>query len=100
MRLSTLLGHILTTPSIRTGNKGVCNLIPSYLYDEFRDARRACTQTAAQAFPVAAPVAFRPKYELPRIDAFDMLPHWRGEYGINRRKLVRDCWRWAKERGL
>lgn len=97
MKLSTLLGHILTTPSMRTGKEGVCTLIPSYLYMEFVEARKACTQTTSLAYPVEHPdCTGRTGAGV----AFYREDHWRGKYGISRRKLVRDCWRWAKERGL
>lgn len=83
MKLSTLLGDILTTPSMRTGNDGVCDLIPPHLYEEFLEARAACSQTYSRAYPVAHPD--RPGKH-GAVDAFyKEEDHWRGQYGINRR---------------
>uniref|UniRef100_A0AAU6W1Y8 Uncharacterized protein n=1 Tax=Pseudomonas phage Drael01 TaxID=3138533 RepID=A0AAU6W1Y8_9VIRU len=78
----------------------------------FNLALDACRQTQSRAYPVAP--ADCPELHIANLDAaysayFAAGPDcprnkagkmWRGKYGQNRRRLVRDCWRWAKERGL
>lgn len=113
MKLSQILGRILTDVALRQQhpNLGVCDLVDKLTsgewwaprtYREFEDARKACSQTGSYIYPVM-PASGNPA-QAARSQAFceadikDAM--WRGQYGINRRKLVRDCWRWAKERGL
>uniref|UniRef100_A0AAU6W202 Uncharacterized protein n=3 Tax=unclassified bacterial viruses TaxID=12333 RepID=A0AAU6W202_9VIRU len=78
----------------------------------FNLASDACRQTESPAYPVAP--AGCPELHIAEFDAaysayFAAGPDcprcqvgnmWRGKYGQNRRRFVRDCWRWAKERGL
>ena len=78
----------------------------------FNLALDACRQTESRVYPVAPadcpewhPAEHEEAYwayfaagpACPRGEEGKM---WRGKYGQNRRRLVRDCWRWAKERGL
>ena len=121
MKLSEILGRILTDVALRQQYKkaGVCELVDRLAereagsYDDicliskqFRDARQACTQTYTWVYPVdpTDPAVGEDMAGRGALKAFDTASEqgtmWRGQYGINRRKLVRDCWRWAKERGL
>lgn len=114
MKLSQILGRILTDVALRQQHPdhGVCALVEKLMDEgdgwslridrEFEEARRACTQTGSDVYPVANEDEERCKHGAGRRWARANKYHalWRGQYGINRRKLVRDCWRWAKERGL
>ena len=125
MKLSTLLGRVLTDVKLRQAHPqaGVCALVDvlaeewkeanpghpaldSYgnfnsYYSDFSDARRACSQTDSPVYPVVGPRGPTPNGRCEDYhEACKNGTIWRGEYGVNRRKLVRDCWRWAKERGL
>lgn len=114
MKLSQILGRILTDVALRQQYPtwGVCSLVDHLMEEgegwslcidrEFGEARRACTQTGSHVYPVADEDGDRFKHGAGRRwdRANDNGTMWRGQYGINRRKLVRDCWRWAKERGL
>lgn len=105
-KLSDFLAQVLITPSMRPGDKGICSIVferkrkgglsPSVDLDLLR-ALRACKQTGSGLFPVMAPAhmgvwAFG--------TACTTRTMWRGEYGRNRRKLLRDAVRWLRERGL
>lgn len=110
MKLSEILGRILTDVAFRQSlpDAGVCHLVDvlsgwsSTVERDFDVAKDACRQTDTYVYPVApanGDTNIRRAY-----DAWTAGHNgkcmWRGQYGINRRKLVRDCWRWAKERGL
>jgi hypothetical protein len=111
MKLHEILGRILTDVELRHDNpdEGVCALVEllapedhcshQAIYDAFHDARRACTQTTSYVYPVMGPTGNSGKgSDFGAAHASKGM--WRGEYGVNRRKLVRDCWRWAKERDV
>lgn len=112
MKLSQILGRILTDVALRKQNPeyGVCALVDKLMEEgegwslridkEFEEARKACTQTDSYVYPVANEDGDRSRSGASRRFARSNGTMWRGQYGINRRKLVRDCWRWAKERGL
>lgn len=114
MKLSQILGRILTDVALRQQHisHGVCAFVDKLMEEgdgwslridlEFEEARKACTQTASSVYPVADEDGNPDKHVSARrwAKANDCGNMWRGQYGINRRKLVRDCWRWAKERGL
>lgn len=112
MKLSEMLGRVLTDVALRQAHpkEGVCALLNiisddavvyGALYNAFCEARRACKQTKSFAYPVIGPrgAGLDESYD-DFYDAVRANGMWRGAYGVNRRKLVRDCWRWAKERGL
>lgn len=113
MKLSQILGRILTDVALRQQHPGwgVCALVDKLLDEggysiridrEFEEARRVCAQTDSNVYPVANEAGDHCKRASARRwgRANIELNMWRGQYGINRRKFVRDCWRWAKERGL
>ena len=110
MKLSEILGRILTDVALRQRHPGagaceLVDLLGEEHWRDFRDAREACSQTGSYVFPVLpASGPSKRGHNGPAARAFDdacfSRTMWRGKYGINRRKLVRDCWRWAKERGL
>lgn len=108
MQLSEILGRILTDVEYRMKssirNQGVCFMVTELsgncpvIEDQFQDARRACTQTDSWVYPVASGSSVNGHKAYYVAESADGM--WRGVYGVNRRKLVRDCWRWAKENGL
>lgn len=105
MKLSEILGRILTDVALRRKypREGVCFLVQElgggHMYMPFLDARDACKQTTTYAYPVLGMAGVGgPEKAFDEAERSSTM--WRGEYGRNRRKLVRDCWRWAKERGL
>lgn len=111
MKLSEILGRILTDVEYRmkssTRDQGVCFMVTELsgncpvVESQFTLARRACTQTGSWVYPVASATGGGSEYGHKAYYAASMLDAmWRGQYGVNRRKLVRDCWRWAKENGL
>ena len=108
MKLSEILGRILTDVALRQKfpDWGVCALVDhlsGYSMQaerRFEDARRACTQTDSYVYPVLHSDRDKRRASADWGRARREGTMWRGEYGMNRRKLVRDCWRWAKERGL
>lgn len=105
-KLSDYLARVLITPSMRPHNKGICSivgagqredaLVPS-AGDELLRALEACTQTGSYLFPVRAP-GHTDRWSASA--AFNGRDMWLGEYGRNRRKLLRDVIRWLRERGL
>lgn len=108
MKLSEILGRILTDVEYRMKSsirdQGVCLMVAELSGDcpeiggQFQAARRACTQTTNWVFPVASGSSVTYLKAYSAAEGADGM--WRGVYGVNRRKLVRDCWRWAKENGL
>lgn len=107
MKLSQILGRILTDVALRQQHPsaGVCELVEhltgaQYVYHDFVAARKACGQTGSYIYPVMPANGNPAARDQAFCEASEKGAMWRGEYGVNRRKLVRDCWRWAKERGL
>lgn len=106
-KLSDYLAQVLITPSMRPHNKGICSivlagqredaLVPS-AGDDLLRALEACTQTGSYLFPVRAPSCWRAFQSAST--TFNGRDMWLGEYGRNRRKLLRDVIRWLRERGL
>jgi hypothetical protein len=115
MKLHEILGRILTDFDLRQAHKnvGVCELVgilaeadlpppDRALTAWFDEALYSCTQTDTWVYPVRGPSgASRDDAKGDYRDVYHGTKNfWRGEYGVNRRKLVRDCWRWAKERDV
>lgn len=105
-KLSDFLAQVLITPSMRPGRLGICEIILCTGLDlrrhhrwleQFRAAREACSQTGLRAYPVRhSRLKSRQAFEQARLEG----SLWRGEYGRNRRKLLRDCIRWLRSQGL
>ena len=130
MKLSEILGRILTDYALRQthSSSGVCRLVGSLVYASdsmdseelqaanslmrsFEHALEVCKQTQSRTYPVS-PADWPVCSNCPALTAMDAYHEagaihpetagnmWRGQYGQNRRRLVRDTWRWAKARGL